>query len=73
MVHWHGLCCRKDQQPHVLLDEVIKQGLLDDDCVLTFSNWAETQFKMTASHRAGKNQNGKPRQNMWPAPRRICT
>ncbi len=42
MVHCYGLCWRKDQQPHILLDEATKQGLSDDDCALTLSNWAET-------------------------------
>jgi len=68
MIHWHGLCWRSDREPHNLLNQAIEEGLSDEDCANKLSNWATEQFGLTASHPAGKDDNGKPRKDLWPPP-----
>ncbi|XP_033755671.1 uncharacterized protein LOC117338427 [Pecten maximus] len=51
MIHWHGLCWRKDRQPHNLMFDALQRGLSDTQCASHLSNWAEAEFKMTASSR----------------------
>ncbi|XP_062621909.1 uncharacterized protein LOC134283470 [Saccostrea cucullata] len=68
MVHWHGLCCRSDREPHNLLSSLIERGLSDDDCSEYLSNWARSNLGMTASHPAGKDEQGNSKKDLWPPP-----
>ncbi|XP_053405155.1 uncharacterized protein LOC123560749 [Mercenaria mercenaria] len=68
MIHWHGLCWRSDREPHNLIHEALKAGLSDDQCAVEIENWAKIQLGMTASHPAGKDDNGQPRKDLWPPP-----
>lgn len=68
MIHWHGLWWRSDREPHDLLNQEIEEGLSDEDCSNKLSNWATEQFGPTASHPAEKDDNGKPRKELWPHP-----
>jgi signal recognition particle subunit SEC65 len=68
MVHWHGLCWRSDTNPHNLIHEAIEEGLSDDMCAERLAAWAASEFGMTASHPAGKNDQGEPRRDLWPPP-----
>ena len=68
MIHWHGLCWRKDKEPHNLLHEAIQEGLSEDKCAQRLSEWASTEFGMSASHPAGKDDKGNPRKDLWPPP-----
>jgi hypothetical protein len=55
MVHWHGLCWRDGKKPHALLSKALEEGLSDEDCAKHLS-----EFGLTASHPAGKDENGNP-------------
>jgi hypothetical protein len=68
MVHWHGLCWRDDKEPHALLSKALEEGLSDEDCAKHLSDWASSEFGLTASHPAGKDENVNPRKNFWPPP-----
>ena len=68
MIHWHGLCWRRDREPHNMLYDAINLGLTDDEAAAKLSEWAKLNFAMTASHPAGNDANGLPRKNLWPAP-----
>ena len=68
MVHWHGLCWRSDRQPHNLLNEALNIGLSESDAADKLSQWAQNNFAMTASHPAGKDNNGNPRKDLWCPP-----
>ena len=68
MIHWHGLCWRADREPHVLLHDAISNGLSDEDSAKLLANWAKSEFKLTALHPAGKNDDGLPHTEFWPPP-----
>ena len=68
MIHWHGLCWRKDKEPHNLLYEAVQKGLSEDMCATELARWADSEFKLTASHPAGNGPDGKPRKALWPPP-----
>ena len=68
MIHWHGLCWRKDKEPHNLLHAALQEGLSDENCAVKLSQWAESQFGLSASHPAGTNEQGEPRKDCWPPP-----
>ena len=68
MVHWHGLCWRRDREPHNLLFEAFQEGLSDESAADRLSEWAKANFKMSASHPAGSDSDGKPRKDLWPPP-----
>lgn len=68
MIHWHGLCWRSDREPHVLLNEAIKNGLSDEESANILSSWAKSQFRMTALHPAGKNLDVSSKTKLWPPP-----
>lgn len=68
MIHWHGLCWRQDKQPHQLLHEALDSGLAEQDCAKALSDWASDNFRMTASHPAGKDDEGCSRKDFWPRP-----
>ncbi|KAK3093512.1 hypothetical protein FSP39_016633 [Pinctada imbricata] len=68
MVHWHGLCWRSDREPHNLLHEASLDGLSDEECAEKLSQWASTEFGLTASHPAGCDETGNPRKEYWPPP-----
>ena len=68
MIHWHGLCWRGDSEPHQLMFDAIKNDCSDEHIANELSQWAEKNFKMTASHPAGVDENGQPRKDFWPPP-----
>ncbi|XP_021371429.1 uncharacterized protein LOC110466321 [Mizuhopecten yessoensis] len=68
MVHWHGLCWRSDREPHNLMSSLIEKGLSDDDCAEHLSQWAKSNFGMTACHPAGKDETGNSKKDLWPPP-----
>jgi hypothetical protein len=68
MIHWHGLCWRTDHEPHNLLHESFSNGKNNAECAIDRSNWAKSNFKMTAKHPAGSDNEGKPRKDLWPPP-----
>ena len=68
MVHWHGLCWRDDKEHHALLSKALDEGLSDEDFAKYLSDWASSKFGLTASHPAGKDENGNPKKNCWPPP-----
>ena len=65
MIHWHGLCWRGDREPLSLLHEAFESGLTDN-CAQILSNWAKSEFGMTAMHPAGLNEDGTSRKDLWP-------
>ena len=68
MVHWHGLCWREDREPHNLLHKAIEDGLSGGESAERLAKWASSEFGLTASHPAGKDENGESRKNLWPPP-----
>ena len=68
MIHWHGLCWRKDREPHNLLHTSLQEGLSDEDSAKRLAEWATSELAMTASHPSGKTNNGDPRKDLWPPP-----
>ncbi|WAQ97056.1 hypothetical protein MAR_029746 [Mya arenaria] len=68
MVHWHGLCWRKDIEPHSLMHKCIEDGLNDAECAEALESWAKYEFGLSAEHPAGCDEAGKPRKDLWPPP-----
>ena len=68
MVHWHGLCWRKDKEPHNLLHEAVQAGLNDCDSAKKLAEWAKYELGLSASHPAGADNSGNSRKNLWPPP-----
>ena len=68
MIHWHGLCWRSDKVPHSLMHKALEEGLSEDLCAKTISDWAKNVSRMTACHPAGKSPNGLPRKHLWLPP-----
>ena len=64
MIHWHGLCWRKDSEPHNLMFQSTQSGLSNDEIAVKLSDWACENFKMTASHPAGLDENGKSKKRI---------
>ncbi|CAG2201823.1 unnamed protein product [Mytilus edulis] len=67
MIHWHGLCWRFDKEPHNLMHQAYVDGKTDDECAKLLSDWAKLEYKMTANHPAGLDENNKPKK-IWPPP-----
>ncbi len=59
---------RSDRKPHTLIHEALQQGLSEGQCAEALSDWASSQFGMTASHPAGNDNMGLPCKNKWPPP-----
>ncbi|VDI81681.1 Hypothetical predicted protein [Mytilus galloprovincialis] len=68
MIHWHGLCWRFDKEPHNLMHQAYVDGKTDEECAKLLSDWAKLEYKMTANHPAGLDENNKPKKNLWPPP-----
>lgn len=68
MIHWHGLCWRKDREPHNLLHDAFSAGMSNDQSAARLSEWAQIQFGMTANHPAGKDDFGNSKKHLWPPP-----
>lgn len=68
MVHWHGLCWRKDGEPNNLLNNAIQLGLSDTECATELAKWASNEIGLTAMHPAGSDAAGNPRKDLWPPP-----
>ena len=68
MIHWHGLCWRKYSEPHNLMFQSTQSCLSNDEIAVKLSDWACENFKMTASHPAGLDENGKSKKELWPPP-----
>ena len=39
MIHWYGLCWRKDREPHNLMSKVFEDGLSDSECADKLAEW----------------------------------
>ena len=68
MIHWHGPCWRQDKEPHHLLHEAINSALADQDPAKALSDWAKSNFRMTASHPAGTDADGCSTKDLWSPP-----
>ena len=68
MIHWHGLCWRQDKEPHHLLHEAMNSGLTNQDPATALSDWAKSNFRMTALHPAGTDADGCSRKDLWSPP-----
>ena len=44
MIHLHGLCCRADCEPHVLLHDAISNSISNEDSAKLLANWAKSEF-----------------------------
>ncbi|CAC5413966.1 unnamed protein product [Mytilus coruscus] len=71
MIHWHGLCWRFDKEPHNLMHQAFIDGKTDDECAKLLSDWAKLEYKMTANHPAGVDENRKPKKSLA-STRRHC-
>lgn len=72
MIHWHGLCWRFDKEPHNLMHQAYVDGKTDDECAKLLSDWAKLEYKMTANHPAGLDENNKPKKKPLATTRRHC-
>ena len=68
IVHWHGLCWRKDGEPNNLLHEALQSGLAESDFANKLAEWASNEFGLTAMHPDGSDADGKPRKDLWAPP-----
>ena len=68
MVHWHGLCWRKDAKPNNFLHEAIRSGLSEAECANKLAKWASDDLGLTATYPAEFDADGKPRKDLWPPP-----
>ena len=50
MIHWHGLCWRKDREPHNLMHRALQEGLSGEEWASRLAEWATNQLGLTASH-----------------------
>jgi hypothetical protein len=64
MIHWHGLCWRKDREPRNLMHRALEEDLSDEECASRLAEWASNQLGLTASHPAGKDDSGNPRKDL---------
>ena len=62
-IHWRQFSWREDRQPHQLLHQAH-----EDECAAILNQWAEENLAMMALHPAGSDEEGKPRENLWPLP-----
>ena len=68
MIHWHRLCWRADKEPHNLLYQAVQKQLSDNEIAAELAAWAKAIFGMSASHPAGKDEEGNPHKDFWPPP-----
>ena len=67
-IHWHQRSWREDRQPHPLLHEASEDEVDDVEYATRLSQWADEHFAMTAKHPAGRDEEGRPRKDLWPPP-----
>ena len=67
-IHWHQLSWRGDRDPHMLLNSAREDGCDEEEYVSRLSTWVEDKFAMSASHPAGKDDEGNPNREFWPPP-----
>ena len=53
MAHRHGLCWRKDKEPHNLLHAAVQAGINDCDSAKQLAEWAKYELGLSASHPTG--------------------
>ena len=68
MIHWHGLCWRKDREPHNVMSKALEDELSDSECADKLAEWASSELGMSASNPAGNDDDGNPRKDLWPPP-----
>ena len=67
-IHWHQQSWRDDRQPHQLLHEAREDNCSETEYAARLSQWADENFATTALHPAGNNEEGQPRNDLWPPP-----
>ena len=72
MIHWHGLCWRNDMEPSKTLHQCLEGGFDNVEAAFPVSEWAETEYALTAIHPAGNDESGQPRKDLWAPPEGIA-
>ena len=67
-IHLHGLCWRRDMEPHQLMYQGICDELNKEEIAELLEKFAEDALGMTAMHPAGFNEEGESRKDKWYPP-----
>ncbi|EDO35599.1 predicted protein, partial [Nematostella vectensis] len=67
-INRHQLSWREDRQPHELLHQAVQEECQKPEKVRRLNEWVEENFAMSASHPAGKDEDGEPRKEFWLPP-----
>ena len=68
MIHWHGLCWLKDQEPHKLLYKGVQNKIFHQQMADELAHWANNVLGMSAQHPAGCDSDGQPSKHLWAPP-----